>query len=104
MHEALYFLCCDELENVGILDIKDLPGMAHTDTVINVTQNEFHEFVGENCTRICKPKERVIGKDSSQAHCASMQDGLMAKTAETSMAMNNLNALTNAYISKDGKE
>jgi hypothetical protein len=104
MHEVLYSLCCDKSEDANILNTNDLPGMAHTDTVINITQNEFHEFVGENCTRIRKSKERVVGEDSPQAHRTGMQDGLMAKTAETSMAMNNLNALTNAYVSEDGEE
>ena len=82
----------------------DLPCMAYTNTVINITQNEFHELVSENSTRISEAKERVISKDRSQAHRTGMQDSLMTKTAQTSMTMHNLNPLTNTNVSEDGKE
>lgn len=105
MHEALYSLCCEESEEVDILMIDDdLPGVAHTDTMINVTQNEFHELIGENSAGISETKKRVISKDSSQTHGAGMQDSLMAKTAQTPMTVNNFNALTNTYVSEDGEE
>jgi hypothetical protein len=105
MHEALCFLCCTELENAKNYVINDdLPCMAHTYTVINITQNEFHELVSENSSRISEAKERVISKDCSQAHRTGMQDSLMTKTAKTSMTMHNLNPLTDAYVSEDGKE
>jgi hypothetical protein len=78
--------------------------MAHTDTVVNITQCEFEKLVRENGTRISEAKERVIGKNSPQAHCARMQDSFMAKTAETAMAMHNLNTFANANVPEGGKE
>ena len=105
MPEALCFLCCVELGNANsLMADDDLPSMAYTNTVINITQNEFHELVSENSTRISETKERVISKDRSQTHRTGMQNSLMTKTAKTSMTMHNLNSLTDAYVSEDGEE
>lgn len=82
----------------------DLPCVAHTDTVVNVTQGEFEKLIRENGTCISKAKERVVGKNSPQPHCAGMQDSFMAKTAETAMAVHNLNTFANTNVPEGGKE
>lgn len=46
----------------------------------------------------------MIGKGGAQAHGAGVEDGLVAETAETSMAMDNLDALADANVSEDGEE
>lgn len=78
--------------------------MAHADTMINITQCKLEEFVGENGSSVGEAKQRVISKGSAQAHGAGVEDGLVAKTAETAMAMNNLDAFSDANVSEDGKE
>jgi hypothetical protein len=46
----------------------------------------------------------VISEDRPQAHRTSMKDGLMTKTAQTCVSMNNLNLLSNHNVAEDWKE
>lgn len=78
--------------------------MAHTDDMIYITQSKFQEFVGQDARRICKSKERMICKNSSQPHGPTMKDCLMAKIAEASVAMNNLDFLPDDDVAKNWKE
>lgn len=80
------------------------PGMADADAVVYIAQYELEELVGQNTSSIGKPEERMIRKDSPQAHGPSVQDAFVAQTAETAVTMNNLDALTNADVAEDGEE
>ena len=58
--------------------------------MIYIAQSELQELVREDCPSVCEAKETVICKDGPQSHCTGMQDSFVAQTAETSMAVHNL--------------
>lgn len=72
--------------------------MAHAYNMIHITQRELQQLVGENRSRICEAKQRVVCKHRPQSHRPRMQDSLVAETAQTGMSMHNLNLLSNHNI------
>lgn len=72
--------------------------------MVNVAQGKFEQLVGKDTSSIGKSKQTMIGKDSSQAHGASMQYPLMTQAAQTGVSVNNLNAFSNDDIAEDWKE
>lgn len=46
----------------------------------------------------------MVSEDGTQAHGAGMQDGLMAQAAQTGMAVNDLDLLTDDNVAEDGEE
>lgn len=78
--------------------------MTDADRMVDITQCKFKEFVGEDGGSVSEPKKGVIGEDGSQTHCAGVEDGFATEAAETRMAMNNLNLLSNDNVAEDGEE
>ena len=78
--------------------------MANAYYMINVAQAELQQFVRENRSCIGKSKKRMIRKHCPQPHGSSMQNGFMTETAQTSMAVDNLNLFTNHDIPEYGEE
>lgn len=72
--------------------------------MIHVTENKFQELVRENARGVGEAKQRVICEHRPEPHCSCVQDSLMTKTAQTAMAVNNLNTFTYKYVSEDGEE
>jgi len=58
-----------------------LPGVAHTNDMVYITQAEFEQLVGKDAGGIGKAKQRVVGEDGAEAHGSGMEDSLMAKVA-----------------------
>lgn len=78
--------------------------MANTDDMINVAQGELEQLVGQNARSISETKQTVVGENCSQAHCARMQNGFMAKAAKTGVSMDNLDALADDNVAEDGEK
>src|SRR5438067_1758195 len=72
--------------------------------MIHVAQSELQELVRQYTRRICKAKETVIREDRPQPHGSSMQNCLMAKTAEARVSMDNVDLLPYYDISKYWEE
>ena len=78
--------------------------MTDTDDMVYIAQGKFEELVCQNACGICKSKEGMIGKDSTQTHGPCVQNGFMTKATKTPMTMHNLNLLANHNVSKDGEK
>ena len=78
--------------------------MANANDVVNIAQSELQQLVCQDTRCIRKTKQRMIRKDGPKAHCSSVQDCLMAKTTEASMAMHYLDLFPDYDVPKDGKE
>jgi len=78
--------------------------MADADDMVNITQRKLQKFVCQDTSSISKAEQGVIRENSSQAHCPRVEDRLMAETAQTCMAMYNLDLLPDDYVSEDWKE
>lgn len=72
--------------------------------MVYVAECKLQELVCENCPSICKAKETMVCEDRPQPHRSSVQNSLVAETAETSMAMYNLDAFAYDNIAEDGEE
>lgn len=81
-----------------------LARMTDANDVVHITQCKLEQFVGKDAGRVCKTEQTVIGKDGAQAHGASVQDGLVAETAKTCVAVYNLNVLADDNIPEDGEK
>jgi hypothetical protein len=81
-----------------------VPGVADADDVVDITERELEELVGENAPRVGEAKQAVVGEDGPQAHGPRMQYGLMAQGTETGMAVHNFNLLADADVAEDGEE
>lgn len=78
--------------------------MADADAVIHVAQAELEELVGQDTGCVGKPKERVVGEDGPQPHSPRMENGLVTQVAQAAMAVDNLDALADDNVPKDGEE
>lgn len=78
--------------------------MANTNYMVHVAQCKFQKLVGQNAGSICETKQGMIRKNSPQSHCSRMQYSFMAKTAQTCVAMHNLNLLAYDNVPKYGEE
>lgn len=78
--------------------------MANADDVVYITEDELKQLIGQDAGGIGKAKERVVGKDCSQAHGPGMEQALVAETAQTAMAVDNLDLLPQHNVAEDGKE
>lgn len=72
--------------------------------MVHVAERKLEQLVGQDARRVCKPKERMIRKDGTQAHGAGVQDALVAQTTEAPMAVDNLDALADADVPQHGEE
>lgn len=43
--------------------------MTDADDMVNITQGELQELVGEDAGRICEAEQRMISEHSPQSHC-----------------------------------
>ena len=68
----------------------NLPSMADTDYMVNVTQRELQKFVGQDTGSICKSKKRMIGENSTETHSPRMENCFVTDTTQACMAMDNL--------------
>lgn len=104
--EGRCFPCCEQSAGCpkGQADHKHLPSMADTDCVVNIAQCKFEQLVGQDRGCIGKSKEGMVCKHRSQAHCARVENGLSAETAETRMTMDNLYLFSDDDVAEDGKE
>lgn len=50
--------------------------------MVNVCQDNLQELVGDDRTAIGKPKQRVVGEDSSHSHSPGMENSFMAEGTE----------------------
>lgn len=78
--------------------------MADAYDMIHVTQRELEQLVRQDTRCIREAKERMVGKDGAETHCPGMQDRLVAQTAETGMAVDNLDALPNDNVAEYWEE
>lgn len=78
--------------------------MANANDMIDITQGEFQQFVCQNTGGIGEAEETVICKESPQAHRTAVNDGFLAKIAETRVAVNDLDPFANDDIAEDREE
>jgi hypothetical protein len=45
--------------------------------MVHVTECKFEQLVGQDATSISEANERMVSKDSPQAHGSAMKDGLL---------------------------
>ena len=50
--------------------------------MVNISQNNFQQFVGQNGAPVCKPKQRVVGEHCPDSQRPGVQDSLVAKSTE----------------------
>lgn len=58
------------------------PGVGDTNDMVDISEHDFKELVGDYRTGISEPKQRVIGEDSRYTHGACVKDTLMAQRTE----------------------
>jgi hypothetical protein len=75
--------------------------MADANDVIHITECKLEKLVCQNARRVREAKQTVIRKDCSQSHGARMNDCLVAKVAQTPVAVYNFNLFANDYVSKN---
>lgn len=80
------------------------PCMAHTYYMINVTENELQEFVGQDASRVSESGKRVVGEDSSKPHGPTVEKGLQGQTAHAGMAMHDVDLLPDDNVAEYGEE
>jgi hypothetical protein len=78
--------------------------MTDTDDMVDVTQGELQQLIGENRAGVGKAKQRVIGKDGAEPHGSGMEDGFVAEAAQALMAMDDLDLFADDDIAEDGEE
>lgn len=78
--------------------------MTDTYDMVYITQCELQKLVREDGSGIGKAKETMVCEDCPQSHGPSMQNGLMAQTAETSMAVYDLDAFAYDNVAEDWEE
>ena len=54
-----------------------IPGMRHTDHMIDISQRELENGIGEDGACISKSKEGVVGENCLESHRLGMKHGLM---------------------------
>lgn len=69
----------------------------------NIAQTELEQLVRHYTGRITESKETVVREDGVQTHRSSMQQSFVAKIAERSMAVNNLNLLSDENLPENRK-
>lgn len=72
--------------------------MADAYNMINITQREFEELVGQYTPSVCESKQRMISEDRPQPHGPTMQNCFMTQTTQAPVAMHNLNLLPNHNV------
>lgn len=94
--------------NVSVLQRNDaieyIPSMAHTDDMVNIAQGELEELVRQYTASVCEAKKTVVCEDGPQAHCSSMQNGLIAQGAKARMAVHYLDLLADNDVAEDWEE
>lgn len=78
--------------------------MANTNDMIHIAQCKFQQFICKDTSRVRKPEKTMIRKASPQPHSPSMENCLMAKTTQRSVAMDNVDLLADQNIAEDGEE
>ena len=80
--------------------------MTDTYDMSNITQAELQELISENTSRIAESKETMVGEHSMQAHSSCMKKSFVAKIAQRSMAVDNLNLLSDEDLPQmwEGRE
>lgn len=59
-------------------DVRPAPSMANTNNMIDITQTELQQLVGNDTRCIAEAEQAVVGKDGVQRHRSGMEDALMA--------------------------
>jgi len=72
--------------------------------MVDVTEGELQQFVGQDGTSVCKTKKGMVCKNCAESHGAGVQDTLMAEAAETGMAMHNFDLFSDYDVPEDGEE
>lgn len=72
--------------------------------MVDITESELEELVGEDACSVCKAEKRVVREDRPDTHGASVQRRLPAHAAQRCMAVNNVDLFPYDNIPKDGKE
>jgi hypothetical protein len=80
------------------------PGMADADGMVDIAQCELEKLVCEDAACVREAEQTVVRKDGPQTHGPGMQYRLIAQTAQTGMAVYDLDALPNDDVAEDGKE
>lgn len=61
---------------------RNLPGVANANNMVNIAENEFQQFVGQDTRGISKAEERVVGKYGTQPHSPRVEYSLLAQSAQ----------------------
>lgn len=78
--------------------------MAHTYAVVHIAQGELEQLVCQDARGVCEAIQRVISEDGAQAHGPGVKHRLLAQSAQTGVAVDNLNLLPDADVAQDGEE
>lgn len=72
--------------------------------MVDITQSELQELVGENAGGVCETEEGVVGEDGAKAHSSCVEDGFMAETTQTGVTVNDLDLLSDDNVAEDREE
>lgn len=78
--------------------------MTDTDDMVHITEGKLEQLVRQDGTCIGKAEQRMVRKHGAQPHGARMQNRLMAETAQTGVAMHDLDLLADDNVAEDGEE
>lgn len=78
--------------------------MADANDVVYITQCELQEFVGQYGSGIGESKQRMVCEHCAQPHGPRMEDSLLAETAQTRMAVDNLDLLADDDVAEYREE
>lgn len=75
--------------------------MRNAYAVIAIGESNLQQFIGENCRKIGKPKEAVIGEDDAEAKQPGNQHRFVGQRTERRVTMNDLDAFADQDVPHD---
>lgn len=78
--------------------------MTDANNMVHITQRKFQQLIREDTRRVGKPEKTMIRKAGSQPHGPRVQNSLMAKAAQRSVAVDNFDLLADQDVAEYWEE
>lgn len=78
--------------------------MADTNDMVNIAQSKLEQLICKYRAGVGEPKQGMVRKNRTQAHCPCMKNRLMAETTQAGVSMDDLDLFANDNIPEDRKE
>jgi hypothetical protein len=81
-----------------------VPSVTDANDMVDITKRKLEQLVGQYASCVREAEQAVVCEDSPQTHCSSVQYGLIAQAAKTSMAVYNFDSFANHNVAEDGEK